>query len=59
MSENPIVRKSDELVPQEDGSVEPMYGKVLKVTSGLEGFDINGMLAKLMFLRNLLSEERC
>ena len=53
MSENPIVRKNDELVPQEDGSVEPMYGKVLKVTPGTEGFDINGMLAKLMQYANM------
>ena len=53
MSENPIVRKNDELVPQEDGSVEPVYGKVLKVTPGTEGFDINGMLAKLMQYANM------
>ena len=53
MSENPIVRKNDELVPQEDGSVEPVYDKVLKVTPGTEGFDINGMLAKLMQYANM------
>ena len=53
MSENSIVRKNDELVPQEDGSVEPVYGKVLKVTPGTEGFDINGMLAKLMQYANM------
>ena len=53
MSENPIVRKNDELVPLEDGSVEPVYGKVLKVTPGTEGFDINGMLAKLMQYANM------
>lgn len=53
MSEYPIVRKNDELVPQEDGSVEPVYGKVLKVASGMEGFDINGMLARLMQYANM------
>ena len=53
MSENPIVRNTDELVSQEDGSVEAMHGKVLKVTQGMEGFDINGMLTKLMQYANM------
>lgn len=53
MAENPIVRKKDELVPQDDGSVEHVYGKVLNVTPGMEGFDINGMLAKLMQYANM------
>ena len=53
MSENPNVGKDDELVPQEDGSAELVYDKVLKVTPGTEGFDINGMLAKLMQYANM------
>ena len=53
MSENPIVKKNDELVPQKDGSAEPVYCKVLKVTPGMAGFDINGMLAKLMQYANM------
>ena len=53
MSENPIIRKKDELAVQENGAVEPVFGKVLKVTSGTEGFDINGMLAKLMQYANM------
>ena len=53
MSENPIIRKNDELAAQEDGAVEPAFGKVLKVTSGTEGFDVTGMLAKLMQYANM------
>lgn len=53
MSENPIVRKNKELVTQEEGSLEPVYGKVLRVTSETEGFDINGMIDKLMQYVNM------
>ena len=53
MSDNPIARKNDELVPQEGGSVGTVSGKVLKVTPGMEGLDINGMLAKLMQYANM------
>ena len=53
MSENPIIRKNDELAVQEDGAVEPVFGKVLNVRLGMEGFDITGMLAKLMQYTNM------
>ncbi len=53
MPVNPIVRKNEDLVPQEDGSVGHVYGKVLKVTPGMEGFDINEMIARLMQYANL------
>lgn len=53
MLENPIVRKNNEVVPLEGNSEEPMYNKVLKVTSGTDGFDINGMLSKLMQYVNM------
>ncbi len=53
MSENPIVRRNGELGLQDDGSVETVNGKVLEVTAGTEGFDIDGMLAKLMQYANM------
>jgi hypothetical protein len=53
MEENLIVRKKDELVPREDGSTEPVYRKVLKVIPGMAGFDVDGMLAKLMQYANM------
>ena len=53
MADDPIVRGNDELVTQEDGQAESVNGKVLKVTPGMEGFDINGMLAGLMQYANM------
>ncbi len=53
MQENLIIRNNDELVPQEDGPVEPVYSKVLKVIPGMVGFDVDGMLAKLMQYANM------
>ena len=53
MSENPIVRKNDELVTKNESTGETVYGKVLKINSRTEGFDINGMIAKLMQYANM------
>ena len=53
MSENPIIRKNDELAVQEDGAIEPVFGKVLNVRPGMDGFDVTGMLAKLMQYANM------
>ena len=53
MAEEFSIINSDELLPQKDGTIEPVYCKVLKVTPGMEGFDINGMLAKLMQYANM------
>ena len=53
MSENLINRKDDEIVLLEDGLAEPVYDKVMKVTSETEDFDINGMLARLMQYANM------
>ena len=52
MSDNSVIRKNDELVPLEEQTVE-QSGKVLKVTPGMENFDINGMLANLMQYANM------
>lgn len=53
MAENSIVRNKDELVSHGDGLVDPEYRKILEVVPGMEGFDINGMLAKLMQYVNM------
>ena len=53
MEENLIVRKKDELDQHEDRPTEPVYGKVLKVVPEMEGFDVDGMLAKLIQYANM------
>ena len=53
MSENSTVRKKGEIISKKDGQIEPMFGKVLEVTPGTEGFDIRGLLAKLMQYTNM------
>ena len=53
MTENPIIKKNDEIAAQEDGAVESVFGKVLEVTPETEGIDPNGMLAKLMQYANM------
>lgn len=53
MAENPIIRENSELAPQGDNPVELVYGKALIVTPETEGFNIDGMLAKLMQYANM------
>lgn len=47
MSENPIVRRKDELVTHDKGTSRHVTEKVLNVVPGMEGVDFNGMLAML------------
>lgn len=47
MSENPIVRRKDELVTHDKGTSRHVPEKVLNVVPGMEGVDFNGMLAML------------
>ncbi len=53
MTENSIVRKNGEITPQKEGTIDPENGKVLLVKPENEGFDINGMLTKLMQYANM------
>ena len=53
MTENSIVKKKDELVSHDDVPADSEYRKILEVVPGMEGFDINGMLAKLMQYVNM------
>ena len=53
MPEDPIIRENGEIITQEDREVEQIYGKVLMITPETDGFDINGMLAKLMQYVNM------
>ena len=53
MAENSLVRKNDELASQKDISLEPVYGKTLKVMTEMKNIDIDGMLAKLMQYANM------
>ena len=52
-NENPIIKKNDALVSQDEQAVEPVYGKVMRVTSDTEGVDVDGILAKLMQYANM------
>ena len=48
MSENPIIRRKDELVTHDRGADGRVPGKVLSIVPGMEGVDFNGMLAALV-----------
>ena len=52
-SENPIIKKNDELILQEEQDIEPVNGKVMRVTSETEGVNLDGILAKLMQYANM------
>ena len=52
-NENPIIKKNDALVSQDEQAVESVYGKVMRVTSETEGVDVNGIFAKLMQYANM------